>query len=49
MGLEEAKKQIASGIELKKLLEVYSTKLDLHEAFFVITQAQISLRENKKK
>jgi len=39
--IEEVKKRIASGASLQMLLEEYSNKYKLEEAFYIITQAQI--------
>jgi hypothetical protein len=47
--LEEAKQRLNNGALPKKLLEEYSTKLEMHEAFFIVTQAQIQLKEEKYK
>ena len=39
--IEETKKRISGGASLKKLLQEYSTKYKLEDAFYIITQAQI--------
>ena len=39
--IEEAKKRIANGASLQRLLEEYSTKYKLEEAFYIVAQAQI--------
>ena len=39
--IEEVKKRIESGADLKKLLQEYATKYKLEEAFYIVTQAQI--------
>jgi hypothetical protein len=47
--IKEVKTRLSNGAVPKRLLEEYLTKLELHEAFFIITQAQIRLREEKYK
>ena len=43
----EATKRLAAGALPKKLLEEYTSRLELHHAFFIVTQAQIRSRKNK--
>lgn len=45
--ISEAVKRLTAGATPKGLLEEYATRLDLHEAFFVVTQAQIRSKKNK--
>ena len=47
--IEDAMARLANGATPKRLLEEYTTKLELQDAFFIVTQAQISLREKKYK
>tara|TARA_A100001011_G_C14153039_1_gene774865 strand:+ start:449 stop:622 length:174 start_codon:yes stop_codon:yes gene_type:complete len=46
--LEEVKKRIKNGALPENLLKEYVTKLELSEAFFIITQAQIQIKEEAK-
>lgn len=43
--IEEAVSRIRAGAIPKKLLEEYSSRYKLHEAFFIVTQAQIFAKE----
>jgi len=47
--LKEAKRRLNNGALPEKLLEEYVTKLETYEAFFIVTQAQIQLKEEKYK
>lgn len=39
--IEEARERIKKGATLNKLLQEYSTKFELKDAFYILTQAQI--------
>jgi len=43
--INEAAKRLSSGAQPKKLLEEYASKMDLHDAFYVVTQAQIQAKK----
>tara|TARA_Y100001970_G_scaffold251455_1_gene324300 strand:- start:21983 stop:22144 length:162 start_codon:yes stop_codon:yes gene_type:complete len=45
--ISEAAERLTAGASPKKLLEEYATRLDLHHAFFIVTQAQILSRKDK--
>ena len=44
--ISEAVSRIQNGATPKKLLEEYSSRYKIHEAFFIVTQAQIIAKEN---
>lgn len=44
--IAEASKRISNGAQPKKLLEEYASKMELHHAFFVVTQAQIRSKKH---
>lgn len=43
--INEAAQRIKGGATPKKLLEEYATRYKIHEAFFIVTQAQISAKQ----
>tara|TARA_B100001250_G_C19286175_1_gene565408 strand:+ start:399 stop:569 length:171 start_codon:yes stop_codon:yes gene_type:complete len=45
--IEDAMERIKKGANLNRLLEEYTTKLELKHAFYIITQAQIRAMKNK--
>ena len=44
--ISEAVKRLNGGALPKKLLEEYASKMELHHAFFVVTQAQIRSKKH---
>lgn len=44
--ISEAVDRIKNGATPKKLLEEYSSLYQIHEAFFIVAQAQIIVKEN---
>ena len=45
--IAEAVKRLSGGAQPKRLLEEYATRLELHHAFFIVTQAQILFKKDK--
>ena len=45
--IEKARERIKKGAPLKKLLEEYSSRFELKDAFYILTQAQIREMKNK--
>ena len=45
--IEEARERLKKGANLNKLLEEYASKLELKDAFYILTQAQIREMKNK--